>query len=328
MSAIIGILKNQERKGKKPLFIKPNSKVGFAFSTKDRVELSLKSLPTIDQDGGFDIIWVDGSITEAGKNLPKQYKFKKSRLVEAHSGVGGGPDKAIQYGLKRLIDLGYDYCGLIENDILFNSGWFDKLMNIFNLSARDGIAVGSASVRTFESRVLEYRDGYTINWNAGAGMILFTREAAQLILNNYSKLKTVGSNLCYFYGKLSGVDLRAGIEPCHRCIGYYMSADFGYEKVLYNNGLASIGTIPSLVDDIGIDLGKKGLVHVKIDKNKIGDNGKKTSFLSLILLKINSVMLIISWWILRVLGKSPFLKKIGQDLEKLVRSIMGATPNN
>ncbi len=42
-------------------------RIGFAFSTRDRVEFTRRSLASIDTDEGFDRLWVDGSVTPEGR---------------------------------------------------------------------------------------------------------------------------------------------------------------------------------------------------------------------------------------------------------------------
>ena len=71
--------------------------VGFVFSTKDRVPMTHRSLASIDTDGGFDLIWVDGSQSPEGQRLPLAAQLRRARLVEICRGVTGGPDAAIRY---------------------------------------------------------------------------------------------------------------------------------------------------------------------------------------------------------------------------------------
>ena len=161
-------------------------KVGFAFSSKDRVELSRRSLQSIDSDGGFDLIWIDGSTSEEGRRLPESTNLRNTRLVELHLDVKGGPDVAIRFGLRRLLALGYDYCGLIENDIEFVPGWFSRLMQLFKLGEIDGLQVGAATTRTFLSRTLTIQSQYARLWNIGAGVVLFTRESNSYCITSLS----------------------------------------------------------------------------------------------------------------------------------------------
>jgi hypothetical protein len=311
-SIIEVLIKNQKEKGAKISIPKETDRIGFVFSTKDRVDFSLCSLSSLDQEKGFDVIWVDGSDTKEGKELPYKYKFKNANLVEIHSEIKGGPDRAIKYGLKRLLDLGYDYCGLIENDIVFQPGWFKKLIELFSLAAKDGLAVGAATVRNYNSRVIEYREKYTINWNIGAGMILFTRRAAELILDKYDLLPTVGLRICRFYGELFGVDLRKNREPCSNPlgIGYLLSCDFSYDMVLYKNGLASVGSIPSLVFDLGFDAKKHGLSYVSEKDSNLGillPPISKSQFKKLILIEFS---LLFIWKIWKIFKKIPWIHRL------------------
>ena len=255
--SIIGkILESQRRAGVKILTPRPGDRIGFVFSTKDRVNFTLQSLLTVDQEKGFDIIWVDGSETKEGKELPTKYQFKNANLAEVHFNIRGGPDKAICFGLKRLLDLGYDYCGLIENDIIFQPGWFGKLITLFHSAAQDGLVVGAATVRNYESRVLEYRSKYTINWNIGAGMILFSRPAAQLILSKYPSYPITARKLYRFYAELASLDLKGIWDLWQGHIDRRLSPDWAYEMILYKHGLACVGSIPCLINDLEFDVNK------------------------------------------------------------------------
>ena len=60
--------------------------------------------------------------------------------IERHGHVTGGPDVAILYCLSLMLERGYDYVGLIENDL--EPGWFDR---IFQLFATPRLNVGSVS---------------------------------------------------------------------------------------------------------------------------------------------------------------------------------------
>ena len=60
--------------------------------------------------------------------------------IEKHGHVTGGPDVAILYCLSLMLERGYDYVGLIENDL--EPGWLDR---IFQLFATPRLNVGSVS---------------------------------------------------------------------------------------------------------------------------------------------------------------------------------------
>lgn len=238
---------------------KPGDRVGFSFSSKDRYPFTLQTLQSLDTEGGFDVIWNDGSKEPGVPALAKNYKFQNAKLVEVNYGVGGGPDRAICFGLSRLLQLGYDYVGLIENDILFQPGWFTALLNVFSRSAEDGIVCGSATARSFESHVLEYRDGYGVQCDIGAGMLLFSRSAAEIIVDLYSRpgsLQMTTHTWIKFYGELFGVNLQR-FSPFWAYppeTAFPCTLDWGYTPSLYIRGYASLSTIPTYATDLEFEV--------------------------------------------------------------------------
>jgi tetratricopeptide (TPR) repeat protein len=231
----------------------PGDRVGFALSSKDRVDFTSQTLEAMDQDGGYDLIWNDASDEPEARALPKSFQFRNARLVEVNYDVRGGPDRAICFGLNRLLKLGYDYVGLIENDIVMQPGWFGRLMNLFELAADDGIVCGAATVRSYEGRVLEHRWGYSINWGTGAGMILFARPAAEVILRQYPKLQMSTASLERFYTRLFRLNPEMRVPDSEGkwvkqdC---FLTLDWGYTPMLYMHGYTSVGSIPSLARDL------------------------------------------------------------------------------
>jgi hypothetical protein len=236
----------------------PNDRVGFALSSKHRVPFTRQTLEAMDADGGYDLVWNDGSEEPEARALPKNFHFRSARLVEVNYDVRGGPDRRICFGLERLLTLGYEYVGLIENDIVMQPGWFHRLMNLFELAAADGIVCGAATVRSYEGRVIEHRGGYSINWGTGAGMILFSRLAAQVILRQYANLRMSVRAMNAFYSKLFRIKLKMW---CQDHAGRtakdddWMTFDWGYTPMLYTHGFASVGSIPSLARDLEFPLG-------------------------------------------------------------------------
>jgi hypothetical protein len=259
-SAIIDVLRSLQKRNKtKPRAPRPGDRIGFSFSTRDRYLFTLQTIQSLDSEGGFDLIWNDGSKETGVPALAGNYKFKNARLVEVNYGVTGGADRAICFGLSRLLGLGYDYVGLIENDILFRPGWFSALMQLFTRGARDGIVCGSATARSFESHVLEYRDGYGVQADIGAGMVLFSRSAAEVIVENYSKPSSLQmtTHLWWkFYADVFGLDLRdfAPFWALPPEQPYPCTLDWGYTPSLYLRGYASLSTIPSYATDLEFDV--------------------------------------------------------------------------
>ncbi len=232
---------------------KPGDRVGFALSSKNRAAFTRQTLEAMDHDGGYDLIWNDGSDEPDARDLPKNFHFRNARLVEVNYNVVGGPDKSICFGLERLLQLGYDYVGLMENDIVMQPGWYVRLMHLFELAASEGIACGAATVRSFQGRVIEHRSGYSLNWGTGAGMILFSRPAAEVILRQYSKLRMSTGSISRFYSRLFQLELNLRSQDPSGNWGtrdMWLTLDWGYTPMLYMHGYTSVGSIPNLARDL------------------------------------------------------------------------------
>ncbi|HEY2645800.1 MAG TPA: hypothetical protein VGI34_02445 [Candidatus Acidoferrales bacterium] len=257
---IIDVLRSLQKRNKtKPRVPKRGDRLGFSFSTKDRYLFTLQSLQNLDTEGGYDLIWNDGSNEPGVPALARNYKFKNANLVEVNYGVTGGAEAAVCFGLSRLLKLGYAYVGLIENDILFRPGWFSELLKLFSQGAEDGIVCGSATARSFESHVLEYRSGYAVQSDIGAGMVLFSRDAAEIIMEKYSNpssLQMTTDSWQKFYADHFGIDLRTfspfWAYPPEKA--FPCTLDWGYTPSLYLRGYASLSTIPSYATDLEFDV--------------------------------------------------------------------------
>ena len=275
--AILDVIRSlQKRNGTKPRAPKRGDRIGFAFSSKDRYVFTLQTLDSLDTEGGFDLIWNDGSTEPGVPALAANYKFRQARLVEINYGVTGGAERAVCSGLSRLLELGYDYVGLIENDIVFRPGWFRHLLEVFSLGAREGIACGSATARSFESHVLEYRNGYSMQADIGAGMVLFSRPAAEIIMELYqnpSSLQMTTHSWRKFYADFFGVDLQNFAPfwayPKDRAIP--CTLDWGYTPSLYLNGYASLATIPTYATDLEFEV--ESFFHTKYVGEKWNNAG-------------------------------------------------------
>jgi hypothetical protein len=254
-----------------------NPKIGFVFSTKDRVDFTIRSLKSIDNEGEFDLIWIDGSDTAEGKALPASVKTQKCRIAEIHYNIKGGADKANCFGLRRLLSLGYDYCGFIENDVEFNPGWYPKLMELFTLGQKDGLEAGSVTVRTIESRVLIYRPSYAAMWNVGAGMVLFTRKAARIILATFAT--TTAKDVSAFFKNHFGSDLGDIWELWQGEQDWHHTTDWAYAMQLHKYGYCSLGSIPSMAHNIDCDI-KKVLRTDYVDKPILISEKEEERFLS------------------------------------------------
>lgn len=223
------------------------NRVAIAFLTRDRVELSKQTIRPLLQPDKFDLWWIDGSNTLAGQELPEDY----SQGMFVRSGVRGGADAAIVYALTAMLkDEKYGYVGICESDVLLSPDWFAQTMALFERGREEGLNVGAASPRCYEDRILIQREGYAIMHNLGAGVVIFTREAARLILDSYrSTWSTDNRNI---FCQLSGIDI--GTTWAFRGSPQWLTADWGFDAILARAGLASLATIP--------DYGEKPLVEM------------------------------------------------------------------
>jgi hypothetical protein len=259
------------------------SKVGFALSTRDRFVYTMRTIKSLDAEGGFDLIWNDGSERGEVAELSRYFAFRKVRLVEVNYGVTGGADAAIRFGLRRLLELGYDFIGLVENDLMLLPGWLGAMRAAFDAASEDGIKVGAVSALGYQSRVLEYRKNYSIDWARGAALVIFTREAAQLLLENYSRVEMTSQQIRGFYAEHFGVAVHVPEWAVGgRWMDGPMTLDWGYAPLLYANGYACVGTIPSIVRDLEFDVrtvlrtdyvraeqNDSGLAHPTIDPSNL-----------------------------------------------------------
>lgn len=218
-------------------------KVGIAFSTKDRVELTRQSVVPLLQPDLFDLHWVDGSTTAAGEAEP----WLHSEVYKVHPNIRGGADAAIVYGLSCLLDSdqNYDVVGLVENDVLLDLDWFDKVMPLFEAHN----CVGAVSARCYEDRRLFQSEGYAVMHNLGAGMILLKRKAAELILNEFRTGFTDENRQMFM--QVAGVDI--GNFWAFKQGQHWITADWQFERILARNGYAALAVTPSACQMIGQD---------------------------------------------------------------------------
>lgn len=229
----------------------PREKVAIAFSSKERMDFTRESFPTLAAETGFDLFWMDGSKSEEGKALPFTYAAE-GRLAEIHQHVGGGADAAILYALSALLEKGYDYIGLAENDVKLAPGWFQKTFGLFARGAAEGLSVGAVSARCHAERILVPRDGYALMYNLGAGMIILTREAAQLVLETYRTGTTgeVAFLFSHYTSLLFPVPWQVS-EPSVASIPQIrVTGDWMFEASLLPAGLVALAPTPTLAHNL------------------------------------------------------------------------------
>jgi|SRR3984957_4353283 len=249
------------------------NRVAIAFSSCDRVELTKRSIEPLFQPDKFDLHWVDGSKTEEGKFFT--YRVYDSPIlistnkIQLHQNINGGSGSAIVYALTKLLkklwekpgtkatSQGYDYIGLVENDVLLHDGWFDDMMALFERGEQDGLKVGAVSARCYEDRILIQRDGYAVMHNLGAGMIVFTREAAEIVLQTYRTVWTTENRL--LFSQLSGIDI--GRYWAFRGDQHFLVADWRFDMILAAHGFVSLALTPNRATMLDQDIAPLGLKY-------------------------------------------------------------------
>jgi hypothetical protein len=225
------------------LFDQARHPICFSLSTKDRVPYTLEAIGGLAFEGAFDLLWFDGSATAEGRQLPGTLAPTLGCLREIHTQVVGGPDFAILAALTRMLELGYGYCGLLENDVKLAPRWFDAIMATFAAGAADGLAVGAVSARAFNRRVLYHRKSYVVTMISGAGMILLTRQAAEILVRNYRTTSSSEIDACVLY--VSGKDqARLGGGSAPAATDSRTASDLVYDAHLMRHGLCSLATVP------------------------------------------------------------------------------------
>ena len=256
-------------------------RVAIAFSTKDRVELSAGSITPL-LNCGADVMLFDGSATAQGKTFPHKYK---SEVHSIHTDVRGGSGAAIVCALTTLLNEKwygnppdkkknpgwYDYIGLVENDVVLDEGWFEPTMELFKRGEEDGLEVGAVSARCYLDRILIQRDGYAVTHNTGAGMIIFSRKAAELVLREYRVQWTTENRM--IFAQLTGKDI--GAYWAFRGTEHFLVADWRWDALLASHGMASLALVPSPVtmigqtpplEDQGLELAKEPMDALRDDE--------------------------------------------------------------
>lgn len=219
-------------------------KLAIAYSTKDQVELTrqtMKALVEASYDELPIFYWADGS-TEA-EALSCFANSRDYSTIRCYGGIKGGADAAIAWKLSTLLKAPdqFTHIGLLENDVLLDPDWLEPTLELFEKGAQDGLSVGAVSPRSYVDRVLIQRDGWAVMHNIGAGAIIFTRDAAEIILRTF-RTAWWPDNVRLF-AQISGIDLRT--YACFRGNEQWVTTDWGWEAQLARHGLASLALTPA-----------------------------------------------------------------------------------
>lgn len=218
-------------------------RVAICYSTKNRRELRAQSLPRLTFNPAYDLHIVDGSddVWRPAGAPVKYYSF--------WANVRGGADPAIAFMLSMALnhEANYDYIGLVEQDVLLDKDWYEPTMALFEKGKQDGLEVGAVSARSYADRVLIQRDGYGVMHNLGAGQVVFSRAAARLVLGHFRTGWTLENRRAF--AQLSGLDI--GAWWAFGGSQHQVCADWTFDRVLAQHGLASVALTPAKCQMIG-----------------------------------------------------------------------------
>jgi hypothetical protein len=234
--------------------------LAISLLTCDKPELVERTiLPLIEQARAtkFHLFVCDGSTTEANEKAIWEMAYPTGHVL---ANVRGGAGAAIVYALTMMLQHkeNYSHVGLVESDVLMAGNWCDDTLALFARARADGLEAGAVSARCYADRVLFQRDGYAVCHNLGAGMVIFTRQAAQLVLANFRTAWSTDNRR--IFSQLCGMDI--GSYWAFRNSEHYLTADWHWDAVLAANGLASLALTPSPVEMIGQNppLAEQGLM--------------------------------------------------------------------
>lgn len=223
------------------------NRIAIGYSSYNKTNLIKKSLPPLLSGEGYDLFIADGSTKPDAISLVHKLTDGKEN-VEANYGVRGGSGAAIVYLLSTMLaNPDYEYIGLCEMDVVLEDGWFEQTMTLFSVGAWLGLRVGAVSPRCYVDRILVQLDECAVVHNTGAGVIIFSRAAAQMVLDQYRTQQTYENRAVF--SQVAGVDI--GTYWAFRGSNHWLVADWRWDALLASQGYASLALTPSPVTMIG-----------------------------------------------------------------------------
>ena len=166
-------------------FKNKSSSIVVFYSTKDRLDYTKITSQNLLSNKEIDLIWLDGSETEMGKEYPNLVMESSDSAYRLYQNVVGGPDIAIMFALDNFLKSDYELMVLIENDVLMLEGWLYAIKKSIYDAEAEGFQVGGASARVYPNRILAINSTYNLLLNSGAGCIALRQNAAK---KNFEKL--------------------------------------------------------------------------------------------------------------------------------------------
>ena len=251
----------------------PRSKIGVSVRTMDRSEISAETIPALLAEKDIDVFWMDGSREKEGQAFAANRYRNMPGLCEVHRSVTNGVIGSFIYGVKTLIENGYEYLCFMDGDVFLEPNWLEKTMELYDRGHKEGLNVGFVSPRCFEDRILVPRDGYAVMGNLGAGMTMMARDVFLKLTEDESKCvldnpSVKMSDIKRHFMEATGVeypvnwrmkkDLLEKEVPKGAYIDWQQSCDWWWEVVLLKYGMVALAPTPSMAFNIDEE-GRKDL---------------------------------------------------------------------
>jgi hypothetical protein len=219
------------------------------YSSKERDFYTKKSLAKLlAKKNKFDILWIDGSETLSAIKLLKSISEADCRFVAVFNKIFGGPDIAIMLGLKLGLCKGYKYVMLLENDVLLDSNWYEKVEEIFSRKPVGGMEIGACGLINYKNRNLRSYRGYSIAYAVGASAVVFKREAVISVLKNYGLTTSLRINNV-FSDKFGNISL-SNYSLFHGSSNHLQGADWNFCPTLFKNRNICVCPVPTLAKNM------------------------------------------------------------------------------
>jgi hypothetical protein len=220
-------------------------RLAIAYNTMNKLELTKQTFPVL-RDGDHALLWSDGSTDPEALAF---FEDHRNIATDSYDGVRGGADAAIAHALTRLLQhpANYAYVGIAESDVILDADWQIPTMELFKKGKADGLSVGAVSPRSYVDRILIQRSGYAVMFNLGAGIVIFTREAADIVLRSFRT--AWWPDIVKLFAQLSGIDLRT--YAAFRGGEHFLTTDWQFEAQIARHGLASLALTPAKVKMVG-----------------------------------------------------------------------------
>jgi len=106
---------------------------------KEATSYFLKSLYEYTKSELFDIVIVDNGSSDGTKENLQEFFKDKSNATLIFNEENLGYSKGNNIGIKSVLDKGYEYIALLNNDIMFTPNWLEDTLSVFEQDEQLGM---------------------------------------------------------------------------------------------------------------------------------------------------------------------------------------------